>query len=252
MADLSLQLARVPAGEFLMGAEDGDVDERPQHKTYLDEFFIGSHPVTNADYAQFVRETGHPSPAIRALPMMVSSALEGDFRRLAEKYFWTNGTPPEGRERHPVTLVGFQDAIDYCAWLASCTGKPMRLPTEAEWEKAARGGLEGKKYPWGDALESKWAHFRPSGASKAECSTCAVASYPPNSFGLFDMAGNVWEWVSDWYGANYYSWAQYLNPQGPENGLMRIVRGGGGGNDDGGDLGFAQPPEPPPYHSFLP
>jgi formylglycine-generating enzyme len=231
MIDPSLQFARVPAGEFFMGAEDGEFDERPQHKTYVDEFYISSCPITNGDYAQFIRETGHPSPAIRALPMIVSGALETEFRRLAEKYFWMNGTPPAGGERHPVTLVGFQDALDYCGWLAGSTGKPIRLPTEAEWEKAARGGLEAKAYPWGNAFETARAHLLLGGTSKSDGGTCEVGSYPPNSFGLFDMAGNVWEWVSDWYAPNYYSWAQYLNPQGPDNGLMRIVRGGAWVND---------------------
>jgi formylglycine-generating enzyme len=246
MIDLSLRLARVPAGEFFMGADDGELDERPQHKAYVDDFYIGTSPVTNAEYGQFVRETGHPSPAIRALPMMVSGALEGDFRALAEKYCWTNGTPPEGRDRHPVTLVGYQDAIDYCAWLASCTGKPVRLPTEAEWEKAARGGLEGRKYPWGDTFQATSARCLPPGVPKAEGGTCEVGSYPPNPFGLFDMAGNVWEWVSDWYAPNYYSWAQYLNPQGPDGGLMRLVRGGAWVNDDAAYLRCAYRHKLPP------
>src|ERR1700686_2278534 len=105
-----LQIVRIPAGEFAIGADDGEEDERPTHKAYLDEFFIGTYPVTNGEYAQFVSETGHPSPAIRALPLMVSGDHEAEFRSLAEKYFWNDGTPPEGRDRHPVTLVGFQDA----------------------------------------------------------------------------------------------------------------------------------------------
>ena len=157
-------------------------------------------------------------PRIRTLPLMVSGALEADFRSLAAAYFWNNGTPPEERERHPVTLVGFEDAAAYCAWLAGKTGKPVRLPTEAEWERAARGGLEGKRYPWGDTLDAGRAHFLPQPGVKAERGTAPVGSYPPNAFDLHDMAGNVWEWVSDWYSPNYYERAQYLNPQGPESG----------------------------------
>jgi formylglycine-generating enzyme len=247
MADHTmLQVARIPAGEFAMGADDGEEDERPAHKAYLDEFSIGTYPVTNAEYALFVRETGHPSPTIRALPMMVSSPLEADFRTLAARYFWSNGTPPEGRDHHPVTLVGYADTLAYCAWLASKTGMPVRLPTEAEWERAARGGLEGKRYPWGDTLDPSCAHFLPQAGLKAERGTSEVGSYPANGFALFDMSGNVWEWVSDWYASNYYARAQYLNPQGPDSGLMRIVRGGAWVNAEGRYLRCAYRHKLPP------
>jgi formylglycine-generating enzyme required for sulfatase activity len=233
MADQPLlEVARIAAGEFVMGADDGEDDESPPHRAYVDEFAIGTHPVTNAEYAQFVQETGHPSPTIRALPLMVSGALETEFRARAEPYFWNNGTPPEGCDRHPVTLVGYEDAAAYCGWLSSKTGKPVRLPTEAEWERAARGGQEGKRYPWGDALDPACAHFLPRTGVKSERGTAPVGSYPANGFRLYDMAGNVWEWVSDWYAANYYERAQYLNPQGPDSGLMRIVRGGAWVNAD--------------------
>jgi sulfatase modifying factor 1 len=247
MSDESLlQVARIAAGEFVMGAEDGEEDERPPHKAYIDDFAIGICPVTNGEYAQFIRETGHPSPAIRVLPLMVSGALESDFRSLAAAYFWTNGTPPEGRDRHPVTLVGFEDASAYCSWLASKTGKPVRLPTEAEWERAARGGVDGKRFPWGDTLDAACAHFLPHPTVKADRGTAPVGSYPANAFQLHDMAGNVWEWVSDWYSPNYYERAQYINPQGPENGIMRIVRGGAWVNADGRYLRCAYRHKVPP------
>ncbi len=216
-----------------MGAEDGEDDERPRHRTYVDEFSIGVCPVTNAEYAQFVRDTSLPSPAVRALPMMVTGALEADFRERAAPYFWANGTPPEGREAHPVTLVGFEDALAYCAWLATRTGKPVRLPTEAEWERAARGGLDGRRYPWGDTLDETRAHFLTSSTVKSERGTAPVGSYPANGFDLHDMAGNVWEWVGDWYSSSYYQDARYLNPQGPETGVLRLVRGGAWVNEDG-------------------
>jgi formylglycine-generating enzyme required for sulfatase activity len=247
MADESLpQVARIAAGEFVMGAEDGEDDERPAHRAYIEEFCIGVHPVTNAEYAQFVRDAGHPSPAVRNLPLMVSGSLEHEFRTLAAAYFWNNGTPPQGRERHPVTLVGYDDAVAYCAWLSSRTSKPIRLPTEAEWERAARGGLEGRRYPWGDALDPACAHFLPHVGDKAHRGTAPVGSYPPNGFQLRDMAGNVWEWVSDWYSPTYYARAQYINPQGPEHGLMRIVRGGAWVNADGKYLRCAYRHKVPP------
>ena len=244
--DALLQVARIAAGEFIMGADDGEEDERPLHRAYIDEFAIGICPVTNAEYAQFVRETGHPSPAVRTLPLMVSGANEADFRTIAAAYFWNNGTPPAGRDRHPVTLVGFDDASAYCGWLATKTGKPVRLPTEAEWERAARGGLESKRFPLGDTIDPVSAHFLPHATAKAECGTAPVGSYPPNAFDLHDMAGNVWEWVSDWYSPNYYERAQYINPQGPASGLMRIVRGGAWVNSDGRYLRCAYRHKVPP------
>jgi formylglycine-generating enzyme required for sulfatase activity len=234
MADESiLQVVLIPAGEFAMGADDGEEDERPEHKAYLDEFFIGTHPVTNGEYARFVADSGHPPPNVRGLPLMVSEASEAEFRSLAAKNSWQDAAPPAGREKHPVTLVSIEDAMAYCAWLAGKTGQPVRLPTEAEWEKAARGGLERKQYPWGDTLDPVCAHFLGQAELKADHDTAEVGSYPPNAFQLFDMAGNVWEWVSDWYAPNYYSRAQYLNPQGPDGGLMRVVRGGAWVNTDG-------------------
>jgi len=246
MADESLlQVARIAAGEFVMGADDGDEDERPVHRIYVDDFAIGTYPVTNAEYAQFVHETGHPSPAVRALPL-IAGARESDFRSVAAGYFWNNGTPPEGRERHPVTLVGFEDATRYCAWLAEKTGQPVRLPTEAEWERAARGGLEGKRFPWGDMLDAERAHFLPDVGAKSERGTAPVGMYPANAFEIHDLAGNVWEWVSDWYSPTYYERAQYINPQGPESGIMRIVRGGAWVNADGQYLRCAYRHKVPP------
>ena len=247
MADELLpQVARIAAGEFVMGAEDGEEDERPLHRAYVDDFAMGIYPITNAEYAQFVHEAGHPSPGIRALPMIASGALETDFRSLAAAYFWTNGTPPAGRERHPVTLVSFEDATAYCAWLAGKIELPVRLPTEAEWERAARGGIESKRYPWGDTLDAGRAHFLPHAGAKAQCGTAQVGSYPANAFDIYDMAGNVWEWVSDWYSPSYYERAQYINPLGPESGTMRIVRGGAWVNADGGYLRCAYRHKVPP------
>ena len=247
MADESLlRVARIAAGEFVMGAEDGDEDERPPHRVHLDEYCIGIYPVTNGEYAQFVRETAHPSPSIRELPLVVSSALEAEFRTRAEAYFWNNGTPPEGRDRHPVTLVRYEDAAAYCRWLAGKTSEPVRLPTEAEWERAARGGLEGHRYPWGDTLDPRCAHFLSDSSAKAEGGTAPVGSYPANGFQLHDMAGNVWEWVSDWYDPEYYARAQYVNPQGPETGVMRILRGGSWLNAEGRYLRCAYRHEVPP------
>ena len=247
MADeLRPAVVRIAAGEFVMGAEDGDEDERPPHAAYLDEFCIGIHPVTNAEYARFVRDTSHPSPAIGEIPLIASGKLEGDFRTLAAAYCWNNGTFPAGRDLNPVTLVRYEDAAAYCEWLASQTSQPIRLPTEAEWERAARGGIDGQRFPWGDAMNPACAHVLPQAGAKAESGTAAVGSYPATGFQLLDMAGNVWEWVSDWYAPQYYSRAQLLNPRGPESGVMRIVRGGSWVNADEGYLRCAYRHKVPP------
>jgi len=228
-ADLLPELAHIPAGHFLMGSEDGDEDERPVHRVYVDGFDIGVQPVTNADYARFVRDTGHRVPAIYELPLVVTAGganRENVFRDTGVPYAWTDFTPPQDRAQHPVTLVRYDDAAAYCAWLSSATGRSVRLPTEAEWEKAARGGAESKTYPWGDRLEPGRANYLQDPVHKRSVGTTACREFPANGFGVFDMSGNVWEWVQDWYDSAYYSSSPERNPPGPSGGTLRIVRGG--------------------------
>ncbi len=226
------QMVRIPAGEFLMGSDDADKDERPVHPVFLDEYFIAARTVTDAEYACFVRATGYRPIALRELPALVFPEFRDTFRELAERYAWKHGQPPEGLENHPVTLVQYVDALEYCLWLASVTGKPTRLPTEAEWEKAARGGLDAKRYPWGDDIDPSRANFLTDPSLKMKRGTRPVAAYPGNGYGLYDTAGNVWQWVSDWYDADYYTVSEYRNPQGPSSGRFRCVRGGSWVNDD--------------------
>jgi formylglycine-generating enzyme required for sulfatase activity len=154
------------------------------------------------------------------------------FCELAAPFVWTDGQPPRDRGRHPVTLVTYDDAAAFCAWLQSRTGKPFRLPTEAEWEKAARGGVERRRFPWGDEVDPALANFLRDPALKMQAGTHEVGSYPANGYHLFEIVGNVWQWVSDWYAPDYYARAQYLNPPGPEDGHLRIVRGGSWVNHD--------------------
>ena len=228
--DVMPEAVRIPAGDFVMGAEDGDEDERPAHRVYVDQFHLAAHPVTNRDYARFVRATGRPAPAVYEMPVIVTVGgrdREGAFRKLASTYAWSDTEPPPERLEHPVVLVRLQDALAYCAWLAAETGQPVRLPTEAEWERAARGGLDGKRYPWGDDLESSRANYLQDPSLKAMHGSKPVRSYPPNPFGLFDMCGNVWQWVADWYDPAYYGTSPEQNPRGPASGRFRLVRGGG-------------------------
>jgi len=228
-ADLLPEMVLIPAGEFLMGSDDADQDERPVHAVELEPYLLGVQPVTNADYARFVRDTGHRPPAIYELPLVVTAGgheREKSFRAVGQSYIWPESEPVADRVDHPVTLVRWEDAVAYCSWLAAETGRAVRLPTEAEWEKAARGALVGKRYPWGDRLDRNMANFLTDPTMKLVHGTTRCRSYPANGFGLFDMTGNVWEWAQDWYDPQYYAVSPALNPQGPSAGSLRVVRGG--------------------------
>jgi sulfatase modifying factor 1 len=225
-------LARIPAGDFLMGAADADEDERPVHRVQVSEFFIGRFPVTNDEYARFVRATGHPTPAVRNLPAIASGGRDTLFKELATPYVWESDEAPAGRGSHPVVLVRFEDALAYCVWLSRELDRAVRLPTEAEWEKAARGGIEGCRYPWGNEIDPSRCAYLFDPAAKRQRGTRPTGTYPANGYGLYDMVGNVWEWVTDWYGADYYSGADARDPRGPDGGSLRVVRGGSWVNED--------------------
>ena len=227
--DLLPALALVPAGAFVMGSDHGDEDERPAHRVHLDEFLIGVHPVSNAEYAAFTSATGHRAPAIYELPLVVVAGgeeRERTYRATGQPYVWPDGGPPPDRLDHPVTLVRWEDAVAYCDWLSRETGRAVRLPTEAEWEKAARGGAEGATYPWGDAFDRTRSNCLPDPQSRHAHGTTPRGTFPANPYGLHDVAGNVWEWVQDWYSPRYYHESPPANPSGPEQGQMRVVRGG--------------------------
>jgi sulfatase modifying factor 1 len=215
-----------------MGAADAAADERPVHRVFVSEFFLGRFAVTNDEYARFVRATGHPLPGLRRLPLVAGGGREVVFKELGAPYVWDGDNPPPGHGSHPIVLVSFGDAEAYCRWLSEETRRAFRLPTEAEWEKAARGGLEGRLYPWGDDIDSSRCNFLDDPAAKRQRGTRPSGTYPPNAFGLCDVVGNVWEWVSDWYGSEYYGGGDASDPRGPETGSMRIVRGGSWVNDD--------------------
>jgi formylglycine-generating enzyme required for sulfatase activity len=214
-----------------MGAAEGDGedDERPAHAVHLDEFLISVRPVSNAEYARFVAATNHRAPAIYDLPLVVTAGgheRERTFRANGQPYIWHNGEPPPDRLLHPVTLVRWDDAAAYCAWLSAETNRDVRLPTEAQWEKAARGGLSQQRFPWGDRVEPNTANFLTDPSLKALHGTTPSGSYAANAYGLYDMAGNVWEWVADWYHPRYYAASPFENPAGPRFGQLRVIRGG--------------------------
>lgn len=185
----------IRGGSFLMG---GDYDgEKPVHLVSTSGFRLMDHEVTNAEYFRFVRATRHRSPA-----------------HWKEDWFWMAEFGD-----HPVVHIAWEDAEAYCRW------KGGRLPTEAEWEYACRGGLTQAKYPWGDEEpDESRANFDNVHATPYR--TRPVRSYPPNAYGLYDMAGNVYEWVQDWYDRDYYAVSPSKDPQGPETGAIHVRRGG--------------------------
>jgi formylglycine-generating enzyme required for sulfatase activity len=207
------EMVLIPAGEFVMGQENGGKPEKPAHRVYISEFQIAKFVVTNGEYKQFIDATGYRPPAHW-------QGVKSDYT------LWAGaGYPPE-IARQPVINVSWDDAMAYCGWLRQATGKPYRLPTEAEWEKAARGGLEQKVYPWGDeAPDHTKAWF---GRQWIGTQTLREVDYgAPNGYGLYGMAGNVMQWVADWYEEKYYKKSPARDPQGPTKGLERVMRGGG-------------------------
>ena len=190
------EMVLIPAGSFEMGdhfnegADDGR--ELPVHTVQLDAFYMDVHEVTVGQFKQFVEQSGYN--------------YGGNWDSVA-KY--------SPRDEYPMIYVNWNDAVAYAKW----AGK--RLPTEAEWEYAARGGLVGKRYPWGDEITHDDANYDRKVGKPA-----VVGSYPANGYGLYDMAGNAWEWCQDRYGENYYSSSPAKNPPGPGSGSYRVLRGG--------------------------
>jgi formylglycine-generating enzyme required for sulfatase activity len=178
-----------------MGSEDGQDDERPVHEVVVSAFELAPYPVTQEEYARFLEATGHPAP--RDWP---GTATEPDL---------------------PVTGVSWLDAHAYCDWQAA-QRSPLRLPTEAEWEYAARGGLTGARYPWGNAIPA----WIPNGGRGPLRGPWPVTLGDANGYGVFGIGANIHEWCADWHAAEYYAQSAATNPTGPPTGQRRASRGG--------------------------
>jgi len=225
-------LVYVPAGAFSMGDNfgDGESRERPVHIVTLDAYYIGKFEVTNGDWRKFRDDPGYEDAKLWP---------EGRVVPKDQNPYWTqapnHGGATAGSDNYPVLGVNWDAATAYCQWLSRKTGKKYRLPTEAEWEKAARG-TDQRRFPWGNNIDPTYARVTGSAAFE----TAEVAGYYDGSkrgdfqthngaspYGAMDMAGNVMEWCQDWYARGYYSVSPKKNPRGPEKGAYRVLRGGG-------------------------
>lgn len=245
-------MARIPAGSFLMGTDERGFPtdgEGPVREVALDAFEIDTCAVSNARFAAFVDATQYVTEAERyGWSFVFIGLLPPGFpptRALAQAPWWrvvagASWRRPEGahsstqgREGHPAVHISWNDAMAYCAWSG------LRLPTEAEWERAARGGLVQRRFPWGDELTPGGQHQcniwqgrfpTENTGDDGYLATAPVDAFPPNGYGLHNMAGNVWEWCADWFSASFHQAGQDAGPRrspaGPPDGVARVIRGG--------------------------
>ncbi len=211
----------VPAGEFKMGDNfnEGEPREKPVHTVYVDAFYIGKFEVTNGDWKKFQSDPGYHDPKLWPGGRPVPKDQSPYWNQAANH---GGGTPDS--DNYPVIGVTWDAATAYCNWLSAKTGKKYRLPTEAEWEKAARGS-DQRRYPWGNSIDLSYANI--VGSQKYD-TVKPIGSYEKGAspYGAMDMGGSVLEWCSDWYSRSYYSVSAKRNPKGPEKGAYRVLRGG--------------------------
>jgi formylglycine-generating enzyme required for sulfatase activity len=243
------ELVRLAGGVFAMGSEDRwaypEDGEGPVTEVEVSAFSISACAVTNADFARFVEDSGYLTDAERfGWSFVFAGLLPDDFPptegvvqapwwRKVEGADWAHPEGPHSsvaeRRDHPVVHVSWNDASAYCAWAGA------RLPHEAEWEFAARGGLAGKAFPWGDELEpggehrmNVWQGDFPGRNTAADgfVGTAPAASFSPNRYGLYNMTGNVWEWTADWFHSNFRQRDRRRDPSGPAHGTSKVQKGG--------------------------
>jgi formylglycine-generating enzyme len=247
-------MTRLKGGMFFMGTDDNkgfpQDGEGPARRVKLEPFFISPYATTNAEFAAFVEESGSETEAERFgwsfvfygfLPPRAERRVKGfasgaPWWRAVEGACWKSpegpGSDTKDRSNHPVVHVSHNDALAYCEWVG------RRLPTEAEWEYGTRRGLKGRRYPWGNTVTPNREHRcniwqgdfpRHNIAEDGYEGTCPVDAFPPNGLGLYNVSGNVWEWCSDWFSADFHirgGKAVRENPEGPLTGSVKVIRGG--------------------------
>jgi len=214
----------VQGGTFSMGSNEGSDDEKPVHTVTVSSFYISKNELTVAEFKKFIDATGYTTPAETEGWSYIYSESKREKRNGVNWRCGTDGSKLMDFEMNkPVIYVCYNDAVKYCQWKSYVTGKNFRLPTEAEWEYAARGGNKsnGYKFSGSDNIDAISWYKDNSGST-----THPVGQKGANELGLYDMSGNVWEWCSDWYGYDYYSQSPSDNPKGPINGTSRVIRGG--------------------------
>lgn len=228
---LPADMVRIPGGTFAMGTSDGYPFEGPVHRVSLKPFLLDKHEVTVAQFGRFIKATGYKTEAETFGWAGVFDPARGEWTK-SDGADWRRpdgAKAPAARPDEPVTQVSHADARAYAKW----AGK--RLPTEAEWEWAARGGLKDKPFPWGVDLRpggkpaaNWWQGAFPDKNTREDgfVRRAPVGKFAPNGYGLRDMGGNVWEWCADWFDPNYYSASPKTNPRGPASGTERVIRGG--------------------------
>ncbi len=220
----------INCGTFSMGTDDDMPDEAPVHQVAVQSFWMDAHEVTVAEFAKFVAATNYQTDAERFGWSGVFNIRTGAWENIAgANWRHPDGPQMQAKPDEPVCQVSWRDSAAYAKW----AGK--RLPTEAEWEYAARGGLVGKRYAWGDELRpggkpvANWwqGHFPERNTGEdGYIERAPVGQFPPNGHGLFDTAGNVWEWCADWFDEEFYARSPSMNPMGPAAGTERVLRGG--------------------------